>query len=196
MNVAFTGNRDYTDRAALYKGIDQVKAERWYFGGARGADNDALEYLSRTQPGTERVVVTPNRLIDQPFSVQETIRTRSTQIVELKNTGPDRFQVRNKYMVDQADKVVAFNDGRTTGGTANTIRYAESVGKPVEMIRWQDVDMNDIMAKNEDDLLDWIELCREQNVQKLAIKRTVIQAMKQFAKETWPKILDALHQLR
>ena len=41
------------------------------------------------------------------------------------------YQKRNEQMVDAADLVLAFWTGKKFGGTANCIRYAESVGKPV-----------------------------------------------------------------
>lgn len=39
---------------------------------------------------------------------------------------------RDEYMVDQCDMVVSLWNGDLTGGTAHTIRYANSVGKPVK----------------------------------------------------------------
>lgn len=41
---------------------------------------------------------------------------------------------RNPVIVDCADRVVAFHDGQSRG-TMHTVRYAERVGKPVEIIR-------------------------------------------------------------
>lgn len=41
-----------------------------------------------------------------------------------------KMQHRNKWMVDNADHVVALWDG-SAGGTANCIKYAERVGKPI-----------------------------------------------------------------
>lgn len=43
---------------------------------------------------------------------------------------PYLLQKRNEYMVDLADKVIAVWDG-TCGGTANCVRYAQSVGKEI-----------------------------------------------------------------
>ena len=43
------------------------------------------------------------------------------------------YQVRNQWMVDHSAKVIAVYNGRT-GGTRNTIRYAERRGVPVELI--------------------------------------------------------------
>lgn len=42
-----------------------------------------------------------------------------------------KFQIRNEWMVNHCDRVCALWDG-TDGGTANCVRYAESVGKPVD----------------------------------------------------------------
>lgn len=41
-----------------------------------------------------------------------------------------KMQARNVYMVDRCDKLLAMWNG-TSGGTANCVRYAESVGKPI-----------------------------------------------------------------
>ena len=41
----------------------------------------------------------------------------------------DKMQVRNEYMVDNCQYLVALWDG-TSGGTGNCVEYAEKVGKP------------------------------------------------------------------
>ena len=43
---------------------------------------------------------------------------------------PWMMQVRNEYMVDLADKIIAVWDG-SNGGTANCVRYAEKKGKDI-----------------------------------------------------------------
>lgn len=127
--IAITGHREYTDRAALYRGLDTMRARQYYFGGARGVDSDALEYLSRTQPHSIRTVVVPNRLIDQPISARAQIKQHATNVIELRNTGPDRYMIRNRYMVDHSSRTVSFYDFRGRGGTYNTIEYARSQNK-------------------------------------------------------------------
>lgn len=42
--------------------------------------------------------------------------------------------VRNKKIVDYADKIVVFWDG-SSKGTLSVIKYAEKVGKPCEIVR-------------------------------------------------------------
>lgn len=41
------------------------------------------------------------------------------------------FMIRNHYMVDHSQRVIAVYDGRSGGGTAATIRYARQMGIPV-----------------------------------------------------------------
>jgi len=131
--IAITGHRDYPDRGALYSGLDRLHAREYYIGGARGVDTDALNYLADTQPGSIRHVIIPNRLSDQPLSVQADIRENATIIRELGNSGSDRYMIRNQYMVDRSQSLSAFTDGRTSGGTHNTIQYARLKGKPVTL---------------------------------------------------------------
>jgi hypothetical protein len=52
------------------------------------------------------------------------------------------YQQRNEAMVDGADYVIAWWDGKPSG-TANTIRYAHNVGCPVKNIYdFQQLELN------------------------------------------------------
>jgi uncharacterized phage-like protein YoqJ len=44
-----------------------------------------------------------------------------------------KLQIRNEYMVDSTEGVIAFWDG-TTGGTANCVQYAQRLNRPVHRI--------------------------------------------------------------
>lgn len=127
--IAITGHRDYPDRAALYRGIDRISARQYYFGGARGIDSDALEYIARTQPNAIRTVVVPNTLADQPIQARIITRRYAHNVIELRNAGANRYMIRNQFMVDRSTKVQAFYDFRGRGGTHNTIEYARRIGK-------------------------------------------------------------------
>lgn len=48
--------------------------------------------------------------------------------------GPNAFHARNRYMVDNADSVVAYWSGSVRSGTGSTVRYANSKGKLVTNI--------------------------------------------------------------
>lgn len=57
---------------------------------------------------------------------------RADKVVFVKD-GPYagwKMQERNKWMVDNADHVLALWDG-STGGTSNCVQYAKKVGKPI-----------------------------------------------------------------
>ena len=49
-----------------------------------------------------------------------------------------KMQVRNKWMVDRADKILAVWDG-SSGGTANCVQYAESLNKEIIRINPQEL---------------------------------------------------------
>lgn len=58
------------------------------------------------------------------------------------------FQVRNEWMVDRADRMVALWDG-SWGGTFNCVRYAEKKGVPIDNLwaRWTlPADLRDLLA--------------------------------------------------
>lgn len=61
---------------------------------------------------------------------------KNADIVNLLSKGYTPYCMfnRNKYMVDKADKILAFWDGEKVGGTWNTIQYANKIGKEVEII--------------------------------------------------------------
>ncbi len=168
--IAITGHRDYPDRAALYRGLDQVQARQYYFGGARGVDTDALEYISRTQAGSIRTVVVPNRLIDQPAVARAIIKEYATNIIELKNTGPDRYMIRNRFMVDHSTRVHAFYDFRGKGGTYNTIEYAKSIGRPVDIIPLISYDYDYYERMSIEEFGDFTKRMKENNVNLSSIK--------------------------
>lgn len=139
--IAITGHRDFSDIGAVYRGLDQLRAREYVFGGARGLDTEALKYLARTQADRLRTVVVANRVVDQPQVAREAIRRFATRIVELRNTGPDRFMIRNRYMVDYATHLRAFYDGRLRGGTYRTLQYARRLLKPFSITDLKPLDI-------------------------------------------------------
>lgn len=46
----------------------------------------------------------------------------------------EKMQIRNEFMCDHCDKLIGIYNGDTTGGTANCINYAKSVGKEIIII--------------------------------------------------------------
>jgi uncharacterized phage-like protein YoqJ len=54
-------------------------------------------------------------------------------IVSPGEYSPSKMQIRNQWMVDHCDKLIAVWD-QTPGGTANCINYAKSIGKEIIFI--------------------------------------------------------------
>ncbi len=156
-SIAITGNRDYADPAALYRGLDRIGARQYYFGGARGVDTNALTYVAENNPESIRTVVVPNRVTDQPVEAQAAIRKHATNVIELRNSGADRYQLRNNYMVNKADKTVGFYNYTGRGGTFNTINYARSQGKLLEVNPLVSFDRDDILNMPRDQQVAWIK---------------------------------------
>lgn len=176
--ITITGHRVYPDRAALYRGLDQYHARRYYFGGARGVDNDALQYITKTQPGSVRTVVVPNRVMDQPFSVRGVINRDATNIIELKNTGADRFMIRNRYMVDRSTRVNAFYDFRGRGGTYNTIEYARSIDRPFTVQPMVDINYEKFMNMPVPEFDNWVKQMKHFKVNLRSVKGIIVNFVK------------------
>ncbi|MBR4032992.1 MAG: hypothetical protein IKJ07_09720 [Clostridia bacterium] len=106
MKIAIVGSRSVRieDFGAYISENDEIVS-----GGAMGIDSCAAEYAKRN--GLGLTVFLP----------------------EYDRYGKAAPIVRNKEIVDYADKVVAFWDGRSRG-TLSVIRYAEKIGKPCDII--------------------------------------------------------------
>ncbi|KKL72372.1 hypothetical protein LCGC14_2085580 [marine sediment metagenome] len=188
--IAITGHRDYTDRANFYKGLNNLRAKEYVFGGARGADTDALEYIGRSQPVSMRTVVVPNRVIDQPVQARAMIKRYATRVVELRNRGNNRFQIRNRNMVDRSTHVRAFYDFRGRGGTYNTIQYAKLKGKSYDIWNIKEVNLNKYMKMSRTEFQQWFNGMRESKVNLLSVKGIVLRYVKNILNVTMPVFLE------
>lgn len=103
------------------------------FGGADGVDTVALASALELVDASCAVIV-PGRLADQPAESQRIAR-RASQIVELGlGLSRDAYLRRNDALLEGADMLLAFTDGRRTGGTAHTIRRARRAKIPVVIV--------------------------------------------------------------
>lgn len=197
--IAITGHRNFTDVGALYRGLDRTNARQYIFGGARGIDSRALEYVGKTRPYSMRTVVVPNQLSHQPYQARVVISKYATNIVELRNTGYNRYQLRNEYMVNKSSAVRAFYDYRPTGGTYNTIQYARSIGKPVGIWGMETVDFDVYNKMSPDRFLHWMDEMKQMEVSEKSLKGIVLNFINklkgQHGRVYIPSILDALHKL-
>lgn len=65
-------------------------------------------------------------------------KAAEVMIVSQGGYSPSKMQIRNKWMVDQANAIVACFDG-SRGGTANCVEYANSVKKQIIYINPQNM---------------------------------------------------------
>ena len=106
MKVAVIGSRGIS---AVDIGIHISGGDEIVSGGAIGIDACAAEYAKKN--GLKMTVFLP----------------------QYERYGRAAPIVRNKKIVEYADKIVAFWDGKSKG-TLSVIKYAEKMGKPCEII--------------------------------------------------------------
>ncbi len=106
MKVAVIGSRSIltADIGMYISATDEIVS-----GGAVGIDSCAAEYAKKN--GLKMTVFLP----------------------QYERYGRAAPIMRNKTIVDYADKILAFWDGKSKG-TLSVIKYAEQVGKPCEII--------------------------------------------------------------
>ena len=113
MKLAIVGSRSFTDYILLEKSVPASTTEI-ISGGAKGADSLAAEYAKNNE--------TPLTVCLPKFKTDKTIKYH-----------PRWYLERNQTIIDKADKVLAFWDGKSKG-TKFTIDYARKTNKPVKII--------------------------------------------------------------
>ena len=108
MKIAIVGSRNITVDIEKYV----TDAEEIVSGGASGVDSCAAEFANKN--GIKLTVFLP----------------------QYDRYGRGAPIVRNRQIVDYADKVIAFWDGKSKG-TLSTIKYANKIGKPCEVILFE-----------------------------------------------------------
>lgn len=98
-------------------------------GFAAGADllfADIVAELKEIYPITlEAAIPYPGRMKTPDETFQRLIRCCDTVKIHSDTYFKGCYMRRNRYMVDQSQRVIAVYDGRPTGGTAATVRYAK-----------------------------------------------------------------------
>lgn len=144
--VAFTGRRSYRDQAAdmLPVTLDALYRRgyrRFLSGMAAGFDLAAAEAVAdfRTlRPDVELVCVVPFPAHPDRLSPADRVRydrliASAAEVVTVgERYAPDCYARRNDYLVDHAAYVVAYFEGRPSGGTYYTVRRAHRQHLPVE----------------------------------------------------------------
>jgi uncharacterized phage-like protein YoqJ len=140
--VAFTGHRHlkYDDVVrSLIKVHSDFPGAMWITGGAYGLDSHAARFALDNSILLWLVLPFPAKVLCArwPSGDARDLLFRSVKdCARLSVVSPvfsmASYQRRNELMVDAADVLAAFFDG-SPGGTANCVRYANSVGRRVVM---------------------------------------------------------------
>ena len=113
-------------------------------GGARGGDiifaEQVLLVKATEYPNIRLITVVPHE--GQANGWSEAWRDRYFRIHELSSEvitlasrySRDCYHVRNRYLVDNADKLLALYNGGATGGTAYTVNYARQKNREIIVI--------------------------------------------------------------
>ena len=94
---------------------------------------DIIAELKEIYPITlEAAIPYPGRMKTPDETFQRLIRCCDTVKIHSDSYFKGCYMRRNRYLVDQSQRVIAVYDGRPTGGTAATVRYAK--GKDVRVV--------------------------------------------------------------
>lgn len=146
--IAFTGHRPnkiggYKTPNPIYnyivtelqKLLIEINPEKTISGMALGFDQLAAALCVKMEIPFIAAVPFPGQEKAWPEYSQEIyheLLSKAEQVV-IVSPGPYHpklMQIRNQFMIDRCDKVIACWDG-TTGGTGNAVTYADSVGKEI-----------------------------------------------------------------
>ena len=94
---------------------------------------DIIAELKEIYPITlEAAIPYPGRMKTPDETFQRLIRCCDTVKIHSDSYFKGCYMRRTRYLVDQSQRVIAVYDGRPTGGTAATVRYAK--GKDVRVV--------------------------------------------------------------
>lgn len=114
------------------------------------AENNCTEALSGMATGTDQIFA---RIVEEknipliccyPYRrtrfhpAEEEINSRAFDIRFIsEDYSKQSYWVRDKYMVDNCDILLAVFDGKQEGGTWITVEYANRVGRPIVYFPWR-----------------------------------------------------------
>ena len=123
----------------------EAGAETFISGVALGVDTWAAEAVlgwKKRHPQIRLMCAVPHENVEVKWPPASQTRFHSilkradrVVLVSKGDYSPEKLLKRNEWMIDHADGLLAVWDG-SPGGTAHTVHYAESVGKPVHFVRW------------------------------------------------------------
>jgi uncharacterized phage-like protein YoqJ len=140
MKIALTGHRPKrlnSQEKEIAKWISEqlisnrYEIEEVYSGMAQGAD----QIFAKTAQELNIPVICCYPYKKKRFHQDEKDiidKAKDVRFISEKYTGNKVYWIRDKYMVDNCDLLLAVFDGIKEGGTWLTIDYANRIGKPIE----------------------------------------------------------------
>jgi len=98
------------------------------------AETVACMKQERTGIYLEAAIPYPNRLKSKNSMFAEVLKQCDVLHTVCDKYTPACFRMRNQYMVEQAERVIAVYDGRQTGGTFTTVVFARSHERDLKTI--------------------------------------------------------------
>lgn len=124
-------------RQQLEELVRQYPGATWLSGGAVGVDQVAALVLLELGQRVEFVLPFPLPVQSARWTPAEreslrALAARAAAVEILRNAyNVAGYHQRNRRLLERANILVAFTDGRATGGTASVIRQAEKKGIPI-----------------------------------------------------------------
>ena len=143
--VCFTGHRDIKPEDITYvrsclRLLIRMEIRRgtthFMCGLARGVDSFAADIVNDEKKNFPDIVLegaAPIRswLKSKDAEIRRNVSLCDEVFVISEKYSKDCYQKRNMFMVDRSDRVIAVYDERGEGGTYNTVKYAQKVGKDI-----------------------------------------------------------------
>lgn len=144
----FTGHRDFNREKypnSYLTLVDTIKkvynqgCDHFITGAARGLDYEASVAINSLKSGGLPIIL--EAAVPYPQMINYYQSAYTILNCDIKNyIGPcyskDIFHRRDRYMVDKSDIVIAMYDGRKSGGTYYTMKYAQKCDKELIIITY------------------------------------------------------------
>ena len=123
--------------------LEQAGADTFFCGAARGADiicGELVMQEKQAHPELKLICVIPfaeqarGWAMNWAFRYRELLRNADQIVLMCSNYQRGCYHMRNRYMVDNCDLLIAIYNGENKGGTAYTINYAREWGKEILII--------------------------------------------------------------
>ena len=123
--------------------LEQAGADTFFCGAARGADiicGELVMQEKQAHPELKLICVIPfaeqarGWAMNWAFRYRELLRNADQIVLMCSNYQRGCYHMRNRYMVDNCDLLIAIYNGENNGGTAYTVNYARERGKEILII--------------------------------------------------------------